>query len=72
MSTQSRPLNFIIFGEMGVGKSSLVNLIAENQLAESSSSAKSCTLEATEYPITIPDPQLNVNLFDTVSGRNHS
>ncbi|KAG2104631.1 hypothetical protein BD769DRAFT_1505374 [Suillus cothurnatus] len=66
MSTQSRPPNFIIFGEMGVGKTSLVNLIAGDHRAESSSGAQSCPLEATEYPITVSDPQLNVNLFDTV------
>ncbi|KAG1741960.1 hypothetical protein EDB19DRAFT_687267 [Suillus lakei] len=61
-----RPPNFIIFGEMGLGKSSLVNLIAGDQLAESSSSAQSCTLESTEYSVRFSDPQLNVNLFDTV------
>ncbi|KAG1840864.1 hypothetical protein C8R48DRAFT_781598 [Suillus tomentosus] len=66
MSSQSRPPNFIIFGEMGVGKSSLVNLIAGNQLATSSSGAQSCTLESTEYPVTFSDPRLNVNLYDTV------
>ncbi|KAG1848070.1 hypothetical protein DFJ58DRAFT_796753 [Suillus subalutaceus] len=52
---------------MGVGKSSLVNLIAGDQLAESSSGAQSCTLESTEYPVTFSDSQLNVNLFDTVT-----
>ncbi|KAG1848092.1 P-loop containing nucleoside triphosphate hydrolase protein [Suillus subalutaceus] len=63
---RTRPPNFVIFGEMGVGKSSLVNLIAGDQLAESSSGAQSCTFETTEYPITFSDCQLNVNLFDTV------
>ncbi|KAG2335694.1 hypothetical protein BDR05DRAFT_897936 [Suillus weaverae] len=66
MSSQPRPPNFVIFGEMGVGKSSLVNLIAGKTLAKSSSGAQSCTLESTEYQVTIPDSQLNVNLFDTV------
>ncbi|KAG1886614.1 hypothetical protein F4604DRAFT_1914974 [Suillus subluteus] len=66
MSSQPGPPNFIIFGEMGVGKSSLVNLIAGDQLAEASSGAQSCTLQSTEYPVTFSDCQLNVNLFDTV------
>ncbi|KAG1725507.1 hypothetical protein EDB19DRAFT_1643988 [Suillus lakei] len=66
MSPHQRTPNFIIFGEMGVGKSSLVNLIAGDQLAKSSSGAESCTLQSTEYPVTFSDPRLNVNLFDTV------
>jgi hypothetical protein len=61
------PLNFIVFGEMGVGKSSLINLIAGKTLAKSSSGLKSCTLESTEYTIALSEPQLNVKLFDTVS-----
>ncbi|KAG2040432.1 hypothetical protein BDR03DRAFT_857773 [Suillus americanus] len=66
MSSRPQPPNFIIFGEMDVGKSSLVNLIAGKQLAESSSGAQLCTLQSTEYPVAISDSQLNVNLFDTV------
>ncbi|KAG1889129.1 hypothetical protein F4604DRAFT_1568616 [Suillus subluteus] len=64
------PLNFIVFGEMGVGKSSLINLVAGKTLAKSSSGLKSCTLESTEYAITLPEPQLNVKLFDTVGLNN--
>ncbi|KAG1886638.1 hypothetical protein F4604DRAFT_1280086 [Suillus subluteus] len=60
------PPNFIIFGEIGVGKSALVNLIAGEQLTESSSGAQSCTLESTEYPVTLSDFPLHVNLFDTM------
>jgi serine/threonine protein kinase len=67
---RTQPRNFIIFGEMGVGKSALVNLIAGEQLAKSSSGTQSCTLESTEYPIRLSDPMLNVNLFDTVNRRN--
>jgi hypothetical protein len=61
------PLNFIVFGEMGVGKSSLINLVAGKTLAKSSSGLKSCTLESAEYAIAMSEPQLNVKLFDTVS-----
>ncbi|KAG2346144.1 hypothetical protein BDR05DRAFT_907251 [Suillus weaverae] len=64
--TSAHPQNFIVFGEMGVGKSSLINLIAGEQVAKSSSGIQSCNLESTEYPIRLSDPQLNVNLFDTV------
>jgi len=64
--------NFIIFGEMGVGKSSLINLIAGEALAKSSPDAGSCTLESTEYEIRLhlPNLKLDVNLFDTVSKHN--
>ncbi|KAG0697665.1 P-loop containing nucleoside triphosphate hydrolase protein [Suillus ampliporus] len=63
-SAHARP-NFVVFGEMGVGKSSLINLIAGEQRAESSSGTQSCTLESTQYQIRLSDPQLDVNLFDT-------
>lgn len=62
----AHPQNFIVFGEMGVGKSSLINLIAGEQVAKSSSGIQPCNLESTEYSIRLSDPQLNVNLFDTV------
>lgn len=64
------PQNFIVFGEMGVGKSSLINLVAGKTLAKSSSGLKSCTLESTEYTIALSEPQLNVKLFDTVGLNN--
>ncbi|KAG2367138.1 hypothetical protein BDR07DRAFT_1272910 [Suillus spraguei] len=67
MCPRLRPPNFIIIGEMGVGKSSLVNLIAEDRLAESSSGAQRCTLKSTEYPVTFSDSRFNLNLFDTVA-----
>lgn len=64
--TFAHPQNFIVFGEMGVGKSSLINLIAGEQVARSSSGVQSCNLKSTGYSIRLSDPQLNVNLFDTV------
>jgi predicted GTPase len=64
------PLNFIVFGEMGVGKSSLINLVAGKTLAKSSAGLKSCTLESTEYTIVSSEPQLNIKLFDTVGLNN--
>ncbi|KAG1725506.1 hypothetical protein EDB19DRAFT_1833744 [Suillus lakei] len=49
------PLNFIVFGDMGVGK-----ILFRFKIR---------TLESTEYTITI-SPQLNVKLFDTVGLNN--
>ncbi|OAX33001.1 hypothetical protein K503DRAFT_701153 [Rhizopogon vinicolor AM-OR11-026] len=69
--SDAAPANFIIFGEMGVGKSSLVNLIAGKQLATASSSATSVTLDSTQYKIRLPDSEREVNLYDTV-GLNES
>ncbi|KAH7888938.1 hypothetical protein F5I97DRAFT_769309 [Phlebopus sp. FC_14] len=72
--------NVIIFGETGVGKSSLVNLIAGDPLADTSSGAAGCTLEAQSYDLIFPDEQdrlHHVRLFDTVGlnepsmGKNH-
>jgi 50S ribosomal subunit-associated GTPase HflX len=65
--SDAAPANFIIFGEMGAGKSSLVNLIAGKPVAVSSSGAMSCTLDSTVYTIRLPDYQREVNLYDTVS-----
>jgi putative ribosome biogenesis GTPase RsgA len=61
--------NFIIFGEMGVGKSSLINLIAGANLATASSGVTRCTLQSTEYKVRLHDSQYEVNLYDTVSER---
>jgi predicted GTPase len=52
---------------MGVGKSSLINLIAGKELAEISSGAKSCTLDSKEHTINLTDYQRDVRLYDTVS-----
>ncbi|KIJ63798.1 hypothetical protein HYDPIDRAFT_155331 [Hydnomerulius pinastri MD-312] len=57
------PKNIIIFGEMGVGKSSLVNLIAGKKLADTSSKAESCTFAATPHPVTVNSQPFV--LFDT-------
>ncbi|KAJ8597173.1 hypothetical protein M405DRAFT_928237 [Rhizopogon salebrosus TDB-379] len=57
--------NFIIFGEMGVGKSSLVNLIAGKEVAETSRGAQSCTLDSTEHTIRLTDYQFDVHLYNT-------
>ncbi|KIJ08777.1 hypothetical protein PAXINDRAFT_120161 [Paxillus involutus ATCC 200175] len=55
--------NVIIFGEMGAGKSSLINLIAGEKLAETSSKVASCTFEATPHEVIISSEKFV--LFDT-------
>lgn len=45
--------NILIVGDVGVGKSSLVNLIAGDNRAVTSSGAKSCTLQSQEYIVDL-------------------
>jgi tRNA U34 5-carboxymethylaminomethyl modifying GTPase MnmE/TrmE len=57
--------NVILFGETGVGKSSVINLMAGAQVASTSANLEGCTLEATEYSFALPgEPSLCI--YDTV------
>jgi ribosome biogenesis GTPase A len=56
---------------MGVGKSSLINLIAGKDVTKASSSAQSCILNSTEHTIRLTN-YLDVHLYDTVSKHNYS
>ncbi|KAH7915222.1 P-loop containing nucleoside triphosphate hydrolase protein [Hygrophoropsis aurantiaca] len=56
--------NIVVFGETGVGKSSLINLIAQDDIAKTSSGAGGCTLDARDY-LTFVDPYI-FRVFDTV------
>ena len=61
--------NVLIVGETGVGKSSVINLIAGDNLADVSSSASGCTMEATSYDVVLTDKKgrgHHIRLFDTV------
>ena len=61
--------NILVVGETGVGKSSVINLIAGETLADVSSGASGCTLEATSYDIVLTDRHRqghHIRLFDTV------
>ena len=53
--TRSTSKNIVVFGESGVGKSSLINLIAGRSIAETSSSAKGCTFQHKKYELQLED-----------------
>jgi hypothetical protein len=57
------PKNIIIFGERGSGKSSVVNLLAGRQVAETLSGQDSLTLHYDAYGVTIDDVPYRV--YDT-------
>ena len=71
-SQRTHSPNVLIVGETGVGKSSVINLIAGEQLADVSSSASGCTMQAASYDIVLRDRQgpghqaHHIRLFDTV------
>lgn len=47
------PKNIVIFGESGVGKSSIINLLAGHQVARTSPDTKHCTLRYEAYDVNI-------------------
>lgn len=59
-----RPFHAILFGESGVGKSSIVNLVVGDSVAEVSSGINSCTLKYRSYKINTGMHQFLV--WDTV------
>lgn len=52
--------NVVVFGESGVGKSSLINLIAGKKVSETSSGALGCTLEYKQHLLDLGDQQFAV------------
>jgi hypothetical protein len=45
------PLNVLLFGETGVGKSAIINLIMGRDVAETSPDAETCTLQHTSHEV---------------------
>jgi GTP-binding protein EngB required for normal cell division len=60
----SKHRNVVLFGQRGAGKSSLINLIAGENVAKTSSDMKHRTLQWQEYSVRFDDKSYNV--FDTV------
>ncbi|KAF8441410.1 P-loop containing nucleoside triphosphate hydrolase protein [Boletus edulis BED1] len=64
LPTQPRSINVVLFGETGVGKSSVINLIARKEVAQVSSDVNGCTMQSTRYDISFDD--MNFTIFDTI------
>ncbi|PPQ77243.1 hypothetical protein CVT26_005953 [Gymnopilus dilepis] len=65
----SHPRNVIVFGETGVGKSSLINLILNQDVAPTSSGAQGCTFQSDMYSGFVQG--LPFNFYDTVGLGEH-
>ncbi|KAH0840209.1 P-loop containing nucleoside triphosphate hydrolase protein [Lanmaoa asiatica] len=63
-SVPAQDLHVILFGETGVGKSSLVNLLAGWHVADVSPDSVACTLASTEYQFQLG--AATIRLWDTV------
>lgn len=53
----------MVFGDSGVGKSSLINMLAGKKTAETSNGVLGCTFQSRQYPITVNGER--VNIWDT-------
>ncbi|KAF8137376.1 hypothetical protein EV363DRAFT_1394927 [Boletus edulis] len=60
----NQTINVVLFGEPGVGKSSVVNLIARKNIARVPSGIDGCTLQSSRYDISMDD--MNICVFETV------
>lgn len=57
--------NVVLLGEVGSGKSSIINSIAGERVAESSNDAEGGTLNITCYTLNFSPSNIQVNLWDT-------
>ncbi|KZP20478.1 P-loop containing nucleoside triphosphate hydrolase protein [Athelia psychrophila] len=58
-------VNVVVCGQAGVGKSSLINMLAGRAVAETSNDVAGCTSKSYPYPITMPGDR-KITLWDTV------
>ncbi|KAG2052397.1 kinase-like protein [Suillus hirtellus] len=66
MEKQKSAKNIVIFGAKGAGKSSLINLIADQNIAKNENNPKRCTLTWTKYVLPkLFDDEMQHNIFDT-------
>lgn len=63
-SSTPRAYNVVVFGETGVGKSSLINLITRSYLAKTSPDVNACTKRSEQYEVTIGGREFRI--WDTV------
>ena len=62
-STRSKAINIVLLGEIGVGKSSLINLIARENVAKVSLDTVGCTKTAAKY--TFEEKGRTFHFYDT-------
>ena len=62
-STRSKAIDIVLLGEIGVGKSSLINLIARENVAKVSSDTIGCTKTAAKY--TFEEKDRTFHFYDT-------
>ncbi|KAI5991123.1 P-loop containing nucleoside triphosphate hydrolase protein [Pisolithus albus] len=53
LGSSPKEVNVLLFGQTGVGKSSVVNLIAGRNVAQVSPDAEGCTMSSTEYRFVV-------------------
>ncbi|KAG1844177.1 P-loop containing nucleoside triphosphate hydrolase protein [Suillus subalutaceus] len=76
LNTTKRPRIIVVFGDTGAGKSSLINLMADKEVANTSPDTKRCTMQWKEYAISfggelykvfdtsgLDDPQLGIKEY---------
>jgi len=52
--------NVVVFGETGVGKSSVINMIADNSIAKTSADASGCTFESKPHNATLKNKRIRI------------
>ena len=62
--SQDHSFNIVLFGEAGVGKSSVINLMANEEVAKTSADAAGCTMQSKQYSFQVAERTFNI--WDTV------